>query len=147
MKRITVLQLLLLSAGSLTRPRTSGWEARTSSSQFTTPRPLQILAEMNPQYTDSNSCFSGRIHAFSLAHKVQSLWFFFKDIYCSGEFNHIASFHKTRSSLAGLVAVKCDAAALRAGGSRPWTVPCRQAHVERRGETAPRGPCLHPSTQ
>ena len=30
-----------------------------SSSQFATPRPLQMLAEMNPQHTDPNSCFSG----------------------------------------------------------------------------------------
>lgn len=95
---------------------------------------------MNPQYTDPNSCFSSRIHAFSLAIKWKVCDFFFKDIYCSGEFNHTASFHKTRSSLAGLVAVNCDDTALRAGGSRPWTVPSRQALVERRGETVLRGP-------
>lgn len=51
--------------------RLRGWGLHLP--KFATPRPLQILTEMNPQHTDPNSCFSGRIHAFPLAHKVESL--------------------------------------------------------------------------
>ena len=70
---------------------------------------------------------------------MESLLFFSKDIYYSGEFNHTASFHKAKSSLEGLVAVNCDNAAHSAGGSWTWPVPGHQVHVKRR-EAVLKGP-------
>ena len=141
MKRIIVLQLLLLSASSLTRPRISGWEA----GGFIFPNsphqgPCKSWLKWTLNIPTPTPASPAEFTLFLLPIKWKVCDFFFKDIYYSIEFNHTASFHKTKSSLEGLVAVNCDDAAHSAGGSQPWTVPGRQVHVKRRGEAVLKGP-------